>query len=408
MATDPGSPFPKADDLAPPPRPLPFRLWCHLLASPLTLGGSAGFAFGMVFALIFAPATDPVGVWRLGQRRQVAPGRVQGMAKTRFSEGGGEGEEGVPIYRYDYSFTLPDGTPRQASSYSVGQQFQVPRAAPVTVEYDPQHPDTSRIQGTRTSPYPPLVLLVVLFPAVGLMIALAGVATGRRRVLLLRDGECVPAKVTACQFGAGDSATNLPVAEYKQRLASLHAGRGGPLVVFTGFLWLWTVMATVFLVAGTIFCLVALVFVLVVPMPAQEKGPFALGVAGFLVLWLLAGGFMARAGWRGCRATSGRGEEPARPQAVPCEYELCLAEGEVVRGKAPGRLTDQPGAEPSQPALYDPQRPTRSLLLSGLWPAVRVGPFGAWEAAAGVDALARALLVLLLLAGPFVVWGFLR
>ena len=42
------------------------------------------------------------------------------------------------------------------------------------------------------------------------------------------------------------------------------------------------------------------------------------------------------------------------------------------------------------------------------WPAARVGPFGAWETTAGVDAVVQALLVLLLLAGPFVLWASLR
>jgi Protein of unknown function (DUF3592) len=410
MATDLLSPFPQADDLAPAPRPLPFRLWCHLLAGPVTLGGSALFAFGMVFALIFAPATDPVGTWRLAQRRQEAPGWVQAATETRFHEGGGEDEEGVPIYRYDYTFTLPEGTPINGSSYTVGQQFQVPPAVPVTVEYDPQHPDTNRIRGTRTSPYPPGALLVVLFPAVGLVIALAGLVSGRRRARLLRDGECVPATITACQFGVGDSGTYLPVSEYKHRWACLrHRFGDHPLVPFAGvFLRVWTLMATVFLVVGTIFCVVALGFVLVVPMPAQERSLFALGSLGFLILWGTVGVYMVRAGWRGCWATSGGGGEPAGRDPVRCEFEFRLPDGEVVRARAPGRLTDGPGAEPPQPALYDPRRPTRALLLSGLWPAGRVGPFGAWETPAGVDAIARALLVLLLLAGPLVVWASLR
>src|SRR5262245_48090096 len=231
MATDLLSPFPKGDDLPPPPRALPFRLWCHLLTGPVTLGGSGGFAFAMVFALVFAPATDPVGTWRLAQRRQEAPGWVQAVAETRFHEGGGEDDEGVPIYRYDYTFTLPDGTPMQGSSYSVGQQFRVPPAVPVTVEYDPQHPATNRIRGTRTSPYPPGALFVVLFPAVGLVIALAGLVSGRRSARLLREGECVPATVKACQFGAGDSVTYLPVSEYKHWLACLRGRFGDHLFV---------------------------------------------------------------------------------------------------------------------------------------------------------------------------------
>jgi hypothetical protein len=418
MAVEVGSPFPKLEDVPPPPRSVPFRLCCHLLAGPVTVGGSAGFAFGMVFALIFAPATDPVGTWRLRQRRQEAPGWLEAVVATSFHEGGDEGEEGTPIYRHDYSFRLPDGTALRGSSYTVGQQFQLPAPAPggppprlqVTVEYDPDHPVTNRIRGTRTSPYTPWVLLVLLFPAAGLLVALGGLLAGRRRLRLLRDGECTAATVTACRFGAGEDAADVPVAEYKQRLANLRGGFGGSaLVAFAGaFLWVWTLLATVFLVFGTVVCVAALVLVFVVPMPPREKSLFGLAVTAFLVLWLTMGLFMVRHGWQAVWAAGRRHQEPAPYPPVNCAFEFRPPDGAVVQARGAGRLAEVRGAEPPQPVLYDPARPTRALLLSGLWPAVRVGPYGGWETTAGADAFLRLFVVLLLVAGPLAVWALLR
>jgi hypothetical protein len=419
MAVESGSPFPKPEDLTPPPRSVPFPLWCHLLAGPVTLAGSGVFAFGMLFAIIFVPATDVVGTWRLSQRRQEAPGWLEAVEATNFHEGGDDGDSGTPIYGCGYSFRLPDGTMLRGRSYTLGQQFQLPPAAPggpaprlaVTVEYDPQHPETNRIQGTRTSPYGPWALFVVVFPTVGLLIALGGLAVGRRRGRLLRDGEAVAARITTCRFGAGEDGADLPVAAYKQQMGDLRRQFGGhPIVqLANAFLVGWSVLATAFLVLGTLFCVAMLVLVLfVLPMPVRERGLFAMAITGFLVLWVTMGLFMARSGWLAVRAArgGGAGSQPQKP--VRCAFEFRLPDGEVVQARAPGRLTDLPGDEPPQPALYDPARPSRALLLSGLSPGVRVGPYGGWETTAGPEAVLRLLVALLLLAGPVAVWALLH
>jgi hypothetical protein len=416
MAADVVPALRTAEDLSPPPRALSLRLWCRLVAGPLPLGGSAAFAFTMVFVMIFVPATDPAGTWRLARRHQEARGWLEGMQATNFHEGGGEGEEGTPIYRYDYTFLLPDGVPARGHSYAVGQQFRLPPQAPgqpfprvpVTVEYDPQDPGTSRIQGTRTSPYTPWVLLVLLFPAAALVAVLVGLSSGLRRARLLRDGEVVPAAVTGCQFGAGDCTVSVSPAEYRKRLAEA-AGRvaGHPVITFaTGFVAVWTLMAAAFLVLGTIFCVAMLVLVLFVfPAPAQGRLPFALGVGGFLVLWVVMGLFMVRNGWHSLSAL--RGRVPVQPPPVPCTFEFRLPDGERVEARSAGRIGDGSVPEPPQPALYDPARSDNALLLSGLEPEVRVGESGGWETSAGALSLLRLPLALGLLGGPVIVWAVL-
>jgi hypothetical protein len=373
----------------------------------------------MVFVLIFVPATDPVGTWRLSQRHEQAPGWVERAEATMYHEGGDEDSEGTPVYRYDYTFRLPDGNLVKGSSYALGQQLALPAAAPgqpgprvqVTVEYDPQNPGISRVQGMRTSPYTAGALFVVIFPAIGLAIALGGLASGRRRARLLRDGEVVAATITGCRLGAGDDSTFLAPAEFKNRMCLLRAGFvGHPFQIFArGFVGVWTALAAVFLVGGTAFCVVALVTVFLFPgpLPPRERGLFALGICGFLVVWLTVGVYMVRQGWQGCRAAGKRALLDS-PLPATCTFEFSLPDGEIVRARGPGRLAEPEGVEPPQAALYDPRRPGGALLVSSLWPEMRAAEGGGWETSTGAEAVVRLLLALVLLAAPLVAWALLR
>src|SRR5262245_64788263 len=117
MGDDLDPPYPSPDTLPPPPRRVSLPLWCHLLAGPLTVGASGFFAFGMVFVILFGSATDPLGLWRLSQRRQEARGLARSEEATHFHEGGDDNDPGTTIFAYDYTFRLPDGTPRPGRSY---------------------------------------------------------------------------------------------------------------------------------------------------------------------------------------------------------------------------------------------------------------------------------------------------
>jgi hypothetical protein len=225
MAVGRRSPIPEVKDLLLPPRTVPLWLWCHLLARPLTVVGSPGFALGMMVAPTFVRPTDPVGTWRLSQRHEEAPGWVDAREATRFSAGGDDDDGDTVLYRYNYSFRLPDGTRVPGSCYGGGKQLPQPAEAPlpgrpgppvrVTVEYDPQDPGRSRIRGMRTSPYPSEALFVLLLPAAGLAVALGGLVVGRRRGRLLRDGHAATATITGCETGREDSKLVSPAA-YKK------------------------------------------------------------------------------------------------------------------------------------------------------------------------------------------------
>jgi hypothetical protein len=276
---------------------------------------------------------------------------------------------------------------------------------PVTVEYDPQNPGVSRIQGTRTGPYSPWVLLVLLVPAVALLVTIGGLRAGRRRARLLRDGELALATVTACHFATGEHDVYLPVADYKRQRAAWRARFSGhPLVRLAGaFLAVWTFLATAIFVFGIILCLFIMGMLLVFPTLPRERAAFLLGVGGFFALWLLMGRYLVRSGWQGCRAFAQRRTEPAPPLLLHCAFELRLPGGQTVQVKGPGRVAEQRETEPPQLALHDPEHPDRALLLSGLWPTVRVGPYNEWETTAGLEAAGRLLAVVLLIAGPIAV-----
>src|SRR5262249_113788 len=128
MATDSISPFPRLEDLAPPPRRVPLWLWCSLLARPLTPRASGVFAFALVFGLIFVPAASPIGGWRLDLHQERGQGWLEGVTQTNFHEG--EDGNGTTIYRCDYTFALPDGTQVKGASYTLGEQFHLPPAVP--------------------------------------------------------------------------------------------------------------------------------------------------------------------------------------------------------------------------------------------------------------------------------------
>src|SRR5262245_36163707 len=134
-----------------PPRAVPIRLRCQLLAGGATVWGSVIFGFASVLALGLVSGMGPVGSLRLALHRQEAPGRVLSERNTNYEE------NDLTVRRHDYEFRLPDGTLVEGHSYSYGHRYLGFPVAPgqpapqrwsrVTVEYDPGRPATNRIKG---------------------------------------------------------------------------------------------------------------------------------------------------------------------------------------------------------------------------------------------------------------------
>lgn len=172
-------------DLARPPRRLPLSLRLRLLFGGLSNQiGWVVFGVGWIFTWIFAGNADLSGLHYLGEVEQ-ARGTIVAREKTSATEGGSDTSDGDPIYRHDFEFVGPGGQERSGSSYSI-QARDV--GSEVTIEFPADAPEVSRIQGMRSALFPPWVLLVLLFPGVGLLLIGNGLRRGWRASRLLARG----------------------------------------------------------------------------------------------------------------------------------------------------------------------------------------------------------------------------
>src|SRR5262245_26271093 len=249
-----------------PPRAVPIRLRCQLLAGGATVWGSVVFGFAAVLASGLVSGMDPLGSLRLALHRQNAPGRVLSERDTNYEE------NDSTVRRHEYEFRLPDGTMLRGHSYSAGHRYVDVPTAPgdpdpqrwsrVTVEYDPGHPETNRIKGTRTHGVSHWVGCMLVFPAGALLVVAVGLVGGWCRIRLLRHGELARATVTGCKPPTNAEAPlDVPVAECR-RLMALQAGRAArsPFVLlWNGVNSAWCLAVLLMVAGGVAFMLFAMV-----------------------------------------------------------------------------------------------------------------------------------------------------
>jgi hypothetical protein len=411
--------------LGPPPRAVTLVIRCHLLAGIWTFMGSFFLGVGSVFALSLGLECDPFGSLRLALGAKEAPGLLKDVQETHYQE------NDERVYRFAYKFRLPDGTLERGVSYWPGKSFdEATRRAPaaagmaVTVEYEPTDSRLSRIKGTRSGMCANWVLFVFLFPALGLLMLLAGLNGGRRQLRLMKWGEAVEAELTVCHSSGGDSPVDVPVVKFKEDWHAQMRGVRQVLRRFTplplalrGFVGLWTCGIIAFVVFDVLFCLAGIASLLV-NFPIRLNAPPEMQLLGcgvilaFLIISLTMVSFMmhgmspVKFRRRGRPAT-----DPDQPpgwlawrQDIPnidCAFECRLPNGDVAQGRDTITLTGAPEEDVRQPALFDPQHSSRIMLVSSLLPFVWVGPGGDWETNAGRTALLRAAAVIILcVAGP--------
>jgi hypothetical protein len=397
---------PAVSSPAPPPRPVPIRLRCQLLAGGATVWGSVLFGFASVLTVGLVAGMDPLGSLRLALHQQEAPGRVLAERDTNYEE------NDSTVRRHDYAFRLPDGTMLRGHSYSAGHRYvDVPtvpgdpdpqRWSRVTVEYDPGHPQANRIKGTQTHSVSHWVGCMLIFPAGALLVVVIGLIGGWCRIRLLRDGELARATVTGCTRPTNaESPPDVPVAECRRLLAErAERASRSPFV----FLWnavnaLWRLAVALMVFGGVVFLLFGMVKVGLGDESFDVNGEPARGVDGvvrlgiFLVVWVFVGGTMFFGG-RLLRIPGGN-----NPTVVDCAYAFRLPGGELVRARdaVPADALGDAGAP--LPVLYNPKWPTESLLLVALSPPVRASSHGGWETTAGVWPLLRLAVAMLALGG---------
>lgn len=177
-----------------PPRDVP-----GALAAQLLFGGVVGFlgwffcGFGLIFCWVFAANTDVAAMIAFRGTLETAEGQILAGEETAFSEGGGEGSSGTPIYAIRYQFSH-QGQTFEGVSYQLGARAEL--AERVTIEFPAGRPERSRIQGMRTAPFGWPVLFVVLFPLIGAGFVIGRLRWGLRSLRLLKHGEIATAKLT--------------------------------------------------------------------------------------------------------------------------------------------------------------------------------------------------------------------
>jgi hypothetical protein len=123
--------------------------------------------------------------WALLREPAVALGTVERCWRTGASVGGSKHSQGTPVYGNTYRFRVGD-TEYTGRSYETGSCFKPGEVA--RVEYSPQNPTISRLQGMRRAEFGPEGGFVGIFLLLG--VGFVGVVTwqGLKRVRLLERG----------------------------------------------------------------------------------------------------------------------------------------------------------------------------------------------------------------------------
>lgn len=161
----------------PAPRRVPLSLRILAIVGGIAQIGWAVFGFSTVFMWVFAANADLPFTWR--GEMAMAAGRVTSVEQTSASEN----KTRVMLNRYEYSVL---GKRFEGVSYTTGSR--VSPGDVVVVQYRPDDPSQSRIEGMRRRLFGPAVLFVLLFPLVGLAIIIVTTMAGLRRARLLKDG----------------------------------------------------------------------------------------------------------------------------------------------------------------------------------------------------------------------------
>ncbi len=203
---------PRYQDLARPPRPVPFPLWAGLMTNFYFCFGSMFLAIGLaVFWGLAYPSLREFRFWFAGTLTP-ARGTLVASEKTQYSEGGSKHRSGTPVYRYRYRFTDAMGEERQGVSFTTGDRFG--RAEQVEVEFDPDNPAVSRMVGARASPFGLAVMFVLLFPGIGVPFFVIGVRDGIRSIRLLVEGRVASGRIVA-RKATGTRINRMPVWDFE-------------------------------------------------------------------------------------------------------------------------------------------------------------------------------------------------
>jgi hypothetical protein len=173
--------------LTPPPRPVPLPVICSAMFG---FSGSFGALFlilGLIGTLVFTRGLHPIDELRLALSQTNARGAITKVSGTDASE------KDAPVYEYEFVFTTRREEKVTGRSYFNGARWSVGES--VTIEYVPDEPSITRIQGARISLFSPSALIILIFPAVGAFFFVSAAIRGWRQVILLRHGRIADARI---------------------------------------------------------------------------------------------------------------------------------------------------------------------------------------------------------------------
>jgi len=164
------------------PRPVPLFLGLQcLFGGQIQQVGWGTTAFGMVFALVFGSAINLPK--EIGLRGELAT--VQGVVRNHRETNATVNDTEVVEYLVEYQV---EGTTFLDTCYTTGYEWDPGET--VSVEYPVKRPSWGRAVGSRASTFPAWTLLLVgIFPAIGLLLALPGFRKGLKSRSLLSRGK---------------------------------------------------------------------------------------------------------------------------------------------------------------------------------------------------------------------------
>lgn len=174
------------------------------LSSKLTAFFGAGmqqfgwsfFAFGMIFVFAFGIEANLSALVHFRGEMSRVDGVVVSVAKTRYSEGNRASKpgksRGKTVFECRYTFDS-DGQSYTGSSFSKVQGYA--EGQRVQIEFPVGKPGASRIVGMRATPFGHGVLMVMLFPFVGLCFVVPGLFSGRKNLRLMVRGVLAKGKL---------------------------------------------------------------------------------------------------------------------------------------------------------------------------------------------------------------------
>lgn len=173
---------PQEYGLSPPPRRVPPTLSVRVvLGGFMTQFGWFFVGFGLIFVWTFDAGAGVVEVVRFSGNLATASGASTGYRALNLSI------NDVRVFETTYAFALDDGRTFSGASYETGDF--VPEGEPVVVEYRRSEPSISRIQGMRASAAGLMIAFVFVFPVLGMVFAVSGMAKGLKARRLMSTGQ---------------------------------------------------------------------------------------------------------------------------------------------------------------------------------------------------------------------------